>query len=332
MQFFQRQDNARQRTRWLIVLFIIALVVTSILLYGGVAMLTNLNQGWWDWVLFRNIAIITTLVIGAGSFLKVRELATDGGVTIADTLDGREVESDTIVIDERQLLHIVEEMALASGIPAPSVFILDREDGINAFAAGNTPDDAVIGVTRGSLKKLTRDELQALVAHEFSHILNGDIRLNLLIIGVLHGLGYIARAGKVIIKAGHAHEGIFSMHGIFMFGGIALYGLGGASLGLATLIRMAILRQRTHLADAAAIEFTRHPEALSQALKKIGGYTLGSGMISAHAEEAGHMMFAAPVAPEFLFIPSHPPLRERILTIEPHWDGTWIKPTRPTSV
>ncbi|MBE9041552.1 M48 family metalloprotease, partial [Oscillatoriales cyanobacterium LEGE 11467] len=186
MNFFEHQDRARQNTLYLIGLFLLAILATIVLLYGAIVWALN-EKLTWQPELFAIVAAGTVLSIGSGSVYKLIQLRA-GGKAIAEDLGGKLMNTASANDRERQLLNIVEEMSIASGIPIPAVYILDRERGINAFAAGFTPNDAVVGVTRGCLEQLDRDELQGVIAHEFSHILNGDMRLNLRLIGILQGL------------------------------------------------------------------------------------------------------------------------------------------------
>ncbi len=323
MDFFRRQEEAQRRSRLLVVLFLVALVLNVCLLYGALALFTDWNEGWLDWRLLGWVAVGTTLVVVTGSLLRMRQLAY-GGVIIAQGLGGRELDPDTRDAEERMLLNVVEEMAIAAGLPVPTVCLLDRESGMNAFTAGNTVDDAVIGVTKGCLEKLTRDELQGIMAHQFSHILRGDMSLNLRIVGVLHGLSFIGRAGYAILRG---TSRIGSGGGGLLLWGLLLMGIGAIGTTLARLIKFAILRERTILADAAAVEFTRNPEGLISALKKIGGYTRSTRLVNiTDCEMMSHMMFGEASYVDSRFFSSHPPLFQRVLALEPSWNRQWSKP------
>ncbi|HIK15063.1 MAG TPA: M48 family metallopeptidase [Leptolyngbyaceae cyanobacterium M33_DOE_097] len=266
----------------------------------------------WDPTLLLTVAAITTSIVGTGSLYKTQQLKA-GGAVIATELGGTLIAPEDATPEEQELLNIVEEMAIAAGVPIPQVYLLDQEQGINAFAAGNTPSDAVIGVTRGTLEQLTRDELQGVIGHEFSHILNGDMRLNLRMVGLIHGLVLIYFTGRIVAEFRSRDEKGNAML-FFGFGLIAI-GLIGAFCG--NLIRSAISRQREFLADAAAVQFTRNPEGIAGALRKIGGYEHGTTLRSPHAEIHSHMLFGDGHT-TFLdgWLASHPPLAERIRRIE----------------
>ena len=191
MDFFERQDRARRNTKWLVLYFVAAvacIVLGLYLVFAGIFLRDQFERfgpsGFWQPQLFLGVAAGTCLVVLFGSLFKMAELRR-GGSAVAEMLGGQRIPPNTDDLDERKLLNIVEEMALASGMAVPPVYLLPDEGGINAFAAGHTPNDAVIGVTRGCVKLLNRDELQGVIAHEFSHILNGDMRLNLRLMGVI---------------------------------------------------------------------------------------------------------------------------------------------------
>ncbi|MCU0248233.1 MAG: M48 family metalloprotease [Bryobacter sp.] len=230
-------------------------------------------------------------------------------------------------------------MSIAAGLPIPDVYLLDEETGINAFAAGHDPADAVIGVTFGALKLLNRDELQGVIAHEFSHILNGDMRLNLRLMGWLHGLLGLVILGRVLTlrfarRSGSAAGPTGDRPGpwpVFHPAFLPVYVLGGTCLVagsfgafFARLIKAAVSRQREYLADAAAVQFTRNPSGLAGALVKIGGLGRRSAMSAARAEEASHMYFSEGMSPGwFRFTFTHPPLLKRIERINPYFDGKY---------
>src|SRR5688572_15653382 len=304
MDFFQRQDNARRRTRWLIAYFMAAIGALACTFY--LVSLPPYFHGnpekegsFWHPELFQWVVSVTVVFIALGSLIKIAKLRK-GGKAIALAMGGRALTEPATDPDERELQNIVEEMSIASGVPTPMVYVLDREPGINAFAAGFRPEDAVIGVTKGAMQFLTRDELQGVIAHEFSHILNGDMRLNLRLVGWLHGILWIALIGRGLLEASrrcipsNAGENDLKKAGLglFFFGsfiGVIIYGLGSAGVFFGHLIKSAVARQREFLADAAAVQFTRNPAGLANALKKIGG--VGSQIRSGMAEEASHMFF-----------------------------------------
>jgi len=350
MDFFARQDQARRHTVRLVLYFILAVALTVLLIYLIVAVIflrdgasDNLLR-LWDPGLFAGVAAATLLVILAGSLIKTAALAGGGGA-VARMLGGVLLNSQTDDPDERRLLNVVEEMAIASGTPVPEVYLLPGEGGINAFAAGFQSTQAAIGVTRGCMRLLSRDELQGVIAHEFSHILNGDMRLNIRLMGVVHGLICITVIGRVLLYSSSRHHA----YGRYALGarssgrgnnplpllGLGLLVIGGIGVLFARLIKSAVSRQREFLADAAAVQFTRNPDGLAGALKKIGGLTQGSRLQSAHAEEASHLFFGNGLKPSlFQGFSTHPPLIERIQAIDPQFDGTFpavsdIKPAEP---
>jgi len=342
MDFFEEQVFARKRSRRLVLLFALAVlgVIASVyllamLVYGlGAADAAGLRYMTGDYDDFTQRALAfwnsgvflfslgsTALVVGLGSLYKIAQLRA-GGPAVALGLGGRRVDPDSTRLEERRLLNVVEEMAIASGVPAPEVYVLDREPGINAFAAGNTTSDAVIGVTQGTLHLLRRDELQGVIAHEFSHILNGDSRINLRAIGLLHGIFLLALIGRFLIR-GSAHSGKKEGGGVAVIG-IGLLGIGSIGVFFGRMIQSSISRQRELLADASAVQFTRDSAGLAGALKKIGGASTGSHLQTAKADEASHIFFSNAVRRLPLFaglFRTHPPLADRIRKLEPNWDG-----------
>ncbi len=336
MDFFQYQEDARKRTRQLVVYYALAvaliigavyLVLAVGLLYGQSPEGQPVDHGdIWHLELFLWTAVIVGGVIGLGTLYKVSSLS-GGGKSVARMMGGKPIPSDTSDPDERRVLNVVEEMAIASGTPVPPVYILD-EDGINAFAAGFRASDAVIGVTRGCVEKLNRDELQGVIAHEFSHILNGDMRLNIRLIGVLFGILLITFIGQVLMRIGlysgmsggrrrssSSRGGGNGLPLAIMFLGIALLIIGSIGVFFGRLIKSAVSRQREFLADAAAVQFTRNPDGLAGALKKIGGYT--SKVNSVHSEEASHMFFANSLKSSLGgLLATHPPLKTRIRRLD----------------
>ncbi|MGV8893210.1 MAG: M48 family metallopeptidase [Burkholderiaceae bacterium] len=272
----------------------------------------------WDPKLFLYVVIGTLGVVVLGSLYKTAALAK-GGSAVAESLGGRLVNPNTTDPDEQQLRNVIEEMAIASGVPVPEVYVLDDENGINAFAAGHSPSDAAIGVTRGCMTLLNRDELQGVIGHEFSHILNGDMRLNLRLMGVIFGIVCLSVIGRVLL---YSRGGRSRGRNPIMLLGLALIVIGAIGVFFGRLIQAALSRQREFLADASAVQFTRNPAGLSRALQKIGG--TGSRLASAHAEEASHMLFGNGLGKPLLgLLATHPPLAERIHAIDPGWDGTF---------
>lgn len=342
MDFFARQDKARQASRWLVFWFALAVVLTVVAVYAVLALVFLRGEHpvgggpwWWNPELALWTAVGTLAVIGGGTLFKMIELSR-GGAVVAISLGGRPVSPQTTDPAERRLLNVVEEMAIASGVPVPDVYVLDAEEGINAFAAGLSPSDAVIGVTRGCLRALSRDELQGVIAHEFSHILNGDMRLNLRLIGWLNGLLCLAILGYYLLRAGAYSGGRSSSNrkgggNPLPLIGLALLIIGWIGVFFGRLIKSAVSRQREYLADAAAVQFTRNPAGLVGALKKIGGWLAGSRILSPAAEQASHMFFGNGLKPSWVesLFSTHPPLVERIRVWEPDFDGNFPLVTPP---
>ncbi len=338
MNFFTAQDKARRNTTRLIILFtlaVIALVVlTNILIIGSfVYMDMDETVSLWQLILQRADAKTVTIIslgvlllILLGSLYKIL-LLSKGGSVIAEMLGGTMVPRSTTDAEERRLLNIVEEMAIAAGMPVPRVYVL-RDNSINAFAAGKSHNTAVIGVTRGALTFLTRDELQGVIAHEFSHILNGDMRLNLRLLGVLNGILLIGIIGEYILRTLRVRSsGKKDTAGAIVLIGIGLLVIGYAGTFFGKWIKASVSRQREYLADASAVQFTRNKDSIAGALKKIGGLDDGSMLESPSASEYSHAYFAEGVT-EFMqsMFATHPPLEKRIRQIDPSWDGQYILP------
>jgi Zn-dependent protease with chaperone function len=248
-----------------------------------------------------------------------------GGSVIAERLGGRLIQSGTDDPDEQKLLNVVEEMAIAAGLSTPPVYV-SNETTINAFAAGFNETDAVIGVTRGTLERLNRDQLQGVIAHEFSHILHGDMRLNLNLITILSGVMFISQSGRVILYSmgSHHHRGRSQSAAPIMGLGLGLIIIGYIGTVFGSLIKSAVSRQREYLADASAVQYTRNPEGIGGALKIIGS-GIGSHIGSPRAEECSHMFFGDAIfARAFGFLATHPPIDKRILRIEPRWNGEYL--------
>ena len=337
MDFFETQDRARRRTKWLVFYLICALVAIVFASYWGVTFGMALSGDLldlWDPGRFILIATATCLLVFGGSIYKSSQLRQGGGV-VAKDLGGRLVLPHTRDLEERQLLNVVAEMAIASGTPVPQVYVMDEEMGINAFAAGTKPSNAVIGVTRGCLQLLSRSELQGVVAHEFSHIHNGDMRLNMRLIAVIFGLLILMLTGRIIlhsilrsafqprVSSGNRRErnggDVRALAIVVVIAGV-FFLVGGIGAIFARLIQAAVSRQREFLADASAVQFTREPAGLAGALKKIGGWNDGSSVRSPQALAVSHMFFAE----GGLFkwgMATHPPLQVRIRALEPDWVG-----------
>ncbi len=337
MDFFQYQEDARKRTKLLIFYYALAVAmiiagVYAVLILGMAFSGNNVQTGGappppppplWQPELLLWTVLGVGGIIGLGTLVKIATLS-GGGKSVAEMMGGTPIAAETSDFNERKLLNVVEEMAIASGTPVPPVYIIE-EEGINAFAAGFHASDAVIGVTRGCAEKLDRDELQGVIAHEFSHILNGDMRLNIRLIGVLFGILLITVCGRMLLRIGF-YSGMGGRrrssgngkgnNGLpLLLLGIALLIIGAIGVFFGRLIKSAVSRQREFLADAAAVQFTRNPDGLAGALKKIGGYT--SQLQSVHAEEASHMFFANSLKSSLGgLLATHPPLETRIQRLD----------------
>jgi Zn-dependent protease with chaperone function len=346
MDFFDRQEAARKSSRRLVIYFALAVIgvaaAVAAVVSGALALSSanmemsgdgkSVKPDFWNAEIFLSVGGGTIVVILLGSLFKSMALSA-GGSAVARSLGGRKIDSNTADADERKLLNVVEEMSIASGVPVPEVYLLEGEQGINAFAAGRTTSDAVIGATRGCVRLLSRDELQGVIAHEFSHILNGDMKLNLRLMGMLFGILMITIMGRVLLRSvmfsGHGHRrssgnkdggGVIAMVAF----GVALVVVGYLGVLAANLIKAAVSRQREFLADSSAVQFTRNPDGIGGALKKIGGLSAGSRVEDAHAEEASHMFFACGLKSSMAgAFATHPPLEQRIRAIDPSWDGRY---------
>jgi Zn-dependent protease with chaperone function len=321
MDFFSAQDAARTRSRTLVALFVGAVIAIIAAIYLIVhAVLGPGPGGPIDATLLLFVAVGVTLLVAAGSATRTAQLRR-GGPVVARMLGGRQVRPDTADELERRLVNVVEEMAIASGTPVPAIFVLDGEPGINAFAAGYTIDDAAVAVTRGALEQLSRAELQGVIAHEFSHILNGDMRLNIRLIGLLFGILLLAIVGRGLLRGGAMRGGGRRGRG----GGaqVAAIGFGLIAVGyigvfFGRLIQAAVSRQREYLADAAAVQFTRDPAGIAGALRRIAEASSGSRIVDHHAAEASHLFFANGLSRPFMtLLATHPPLPDRIRRLDP---------------
>ena len=324
MDFYSRQVEARRQTRWLVVAFIIAMIVVVGVL--DVVLLTLLSAAHREQPGFAPLDYVTSnpaaaffctlvvvAVIGFASLFKSVQLREGGGV-VARSLGGVRVGRDTADLKRKRLHNVIEEMAIASGVPMPEIYVLEQENGINAFAAGHSPANAAVTVTQGALDRLSRDELQGVIAHEFSHVLNGDMRLNVQLMGWLFGLFVVALIGRTLLRyAPRSRKGGAGLLGA----ALAVMVLGYVGLMCGRLLQAAVSRQRERLADASGVQFTRNPDGLKGALVKIAGVPEGSRIVSADAEQAAHMLFAPGVSRLFA---THPPLAERIRALDPHFD------------
>jgi Zn-dependent protease with chaperone function len=352
MDFFAAEQRAKKRTSRLLVLF--GFAVAGTIAAGYIATVLVLRaapqpgygQGRDPYQdasdiggeeplfrpgLFAAVSVVTLAVIGLASLYKWSEFS-GGGSAVAESVGARKVDPHTTDPREHQLLNVVEEMAIASGLPVPAVYIMDAEPAINSFAAGLTSSDAVVTVTRGALEKLSRDELQGVVAHEFSHILNGDMRLNVRISAIIFGILVIGLAGRATLwgmrfgRFGSSRKGGGVV--ILILGtGLALMVVGYIGYFFGRLIQASLSRQREFLADASAVQFTRNPGGVTGALKKIGGYAIGSTIETHKAAGISHFFFAQEFVSNFGGLwATHPPLPIRIRAIDPGFDGKFFEP------
>jgi len=343
MNFFESQDRVRKHTARLVFLFVLAvvtlIVMTNLLVmvaFGYINSQQIQDSGTFfqqiDWQTFAAVSVGVSVVVLVGSLYKIMALSA-GGKVVAEALGGQLIPRNTNDLNQRKLLNVVEEMAIASGTPAPPVYLLADEPGINAFAAGFSPRDAVIGVTRGTIDHLSRDQLQGVIAHEFSHIFNGDMRLNIRLMGILNGILIIGMIGYYILYStsfsGRSRSNNKSAGGILALGvGLMVIGFAGTFFG--GLIKAAVSRQREYLADASAVQFTRNPDGIAGALKRIGGLESGSKVENPGAPEVSHAFFAQGVSGFMQSLSAtHPPLAKRILRIDPQWDGTFMSSDKP---
>ncbi len=344
MDFFEHQEVARKKTHLLVFYFILALIGIIAAVYALAVFIFvilepegkgSVGLHLWDPSILIFSAGGTAAVVFLASTFKTLQLS-GGGEVVARELGGREVDINTTDFHERRLLNLVEEMAIATGVPVPTVFVMDSEDSINAFAAGKSPSDAVIGVTRGCMTLLTRDELQGVIAHEFSHILNGDMRLNIRLMGLLFGILFLALIGEIILR--NAFRGNISSSRkegagialVMLAAGLGLLIIGYVGSFFANLIKASVSRQREFLADASAVQFTRNPDGIAGALMKIGGLSSGSKVAHPMARDASHLFFGS--AFQSQLFATHPPLSQRIGRLLPHWSGEFSEVSlRPIS-
>ncbi|HZZ17883.1 MAG TPA: M48 family metallopeptidase [Opitutaceae bacterium] len=361
MDFFAAEGRAKKRSSRLMLLFGLAVAGTVVAGYFMTVFGLRASAGYqaarhgysrsydsdqepadfslWQPKVFAGVTAATLAVIGLASLYKWTEFRS-GGAAVAESVGGRRVDPHTTDPKEHQLLNVVEEMAIASGVPVPAVYILDEEPAINAFAAGLTPDDAVVTVTRGTLEKLKRDELQGVVAHEFSHILNGDMRINIRVSAIIFGILVLGLAGRGVLwsmrfgrvssdRNEKGNGGAMLVLGI----GLALMVIGYVGYFFGRLIQASLSRQREYLADASAVQFTRNPDGIATALKKIGGYAIGSNLETHRAAEISHFFFAQAFRSNFGGLwATHPTLGQRIFAIDPSFDGKFIDPPQMVDV
>ena len=338
MNFYEAQAGARRNTAWLVALFALAvagLVLAAVLVVLIALGVLQARRGGGSlpveagWSLFLPVTLGVLLVVGLGSLFKMSQLS-QGGRVVAESLGGALLPRSSQDPLHRRVLNVVEEMALAAGLPVPSVYLLD-EAGINAFAAGWTTHDAVIGLTRGAAESLSREELQGVIAHEFSHIAGGDMSRNLRLTGALHGILLLGIVGYYLLHALRFGAGSRDRKGglgaALVVAAVGLLVVGYVGTFFGNMIKAVISRQREFLADASAVQFTRNPQGISGALKKIGGAVAGSRLQCAAAAEFSHFYFAGGGRAAFTsLLATHPPLDERVRRLDPAWDGRWLQP------
>lgn len=330
MDFFGRQEQARRLTHWLVALYVASLITVIAAIDAVVLTLIALMGGdtpqWPDpqWLATHPLAVIFSTLSIAGvilfaSLYRHAELRAGGGF-VALALGGQRVLPDTVDPLRQRLLHVAEEMAIACALPVPEVHVLEQESGINAFAAGLNAADAAIAVSRGALELLDRAELQGVVAHEFSHILNGDMRLNTRLLGPLFGLTVLSLLARLTLfhlprLGGRGRQGLFVLGASLLASAVLVIRAVGSFCG--RLIQAAVSRQREYLADAAAVQFTRDPRGLRNALVKIGAALTGSRLVHPEAEEIAHLLFAPA---RHSALATHPALTARIRALDPGFD------------
>ncbi len=343
MDFFQQQDIARRNARLLLVLFLSAVFLLIVLLNLVVAGFLYFNEdfnvysgrrpgdflAYFSLARFGAIGLAVTATVALVVLFKWIQLSS-GGKVVAESMGGTRILPQTDDPAERRCLNVVEEMALAANMPVPSVYVMNDERGINAFAAGIVPADAIVAVTRGTIDHLKRDELQGVIAHEFSHILNGDMRLNIRLAAMLKGITFIGDVGHFLLRSSTRHrsgssDGRSNSGGALPLLGLALLLLGWLGGLAAGFIKAAISRQKEYLADASAVQFTRNPEGIADALKVIGGYVPGTLVHAARANEMSHIFFGQIEHHLWQVFATHPPLPERIRRVDPRWDGQFIQ-------
>ncbi|OZB05441.1 MAG: hypothetical protein B7X54_05420 [Idiomarina sp. 34-48-12] len=334
VNFFEHQQQAKRNTGLLVVLFLVAftliigfVAVVTAAIFGGVAIQQN-GEYHFSWQPIAWVVVIVGGGILTAMLVKWLSLKP-GGHVVAESLGGVRIEPNSTDPLERRILNVVEEMAIAANMPVPAVYLLPNEANINAFAAGYESKDAVIGLTRGAVETFSREQLQAVVAHEFSHILNGDMRLNIRLIAALAGILLIAHVGRIFLHSARFSSSRRRGNGNALpLVGLALFIIGYIGVFFGNIIKAAVSRQREYLADAAAVQFTRNPEALSGALQQIGAREYGSKIDHANADETAHLFFGQALSSWFTLMATHPPLDKRIKRIQPSWNGRYPKPNK----
>ena len=344
MNFFAQQDVARRNSRLLTLMFLAAVFLLILLTNALVAAFLYFGQdyniysgsregfqgflSYFTWARFGSLALAITATVAMVVLVKWMQLST-GGRSVAESMGGSRILPQTRDKAERRCLNVVEEMALAANMPVPPVYVMNEERGINSFAAGITPADAIVAVTRGTIEHLKRHELQGVIAHEFSHILNGDMRLNIRLAAMLKGITFIGDVGYFLLRSSNrSRTGVSAKRGeggSLSLLGLALWVLGWLGGLAAGFIKAAISRQKEFLADACAVQYTRDPEGIGDALKVIGGYIPGTLVHAARAAEMSHIFFGQIEHKLWQVFATHPPLEQRIHRIDTDWDGAFIE-------
>lgn len=329
MDFFGEQELRRRKSRWLVVWYVLAVAFAAASYCLAIAALYALGvlyatgEASVPWQVYALTAALVGGTIVLVSAYRMWQLSR-GGQVLAELLGARYVDPEKCTPAERRLLNVVEEIAIASGVTVPPVYLLADERAVNALVAGYSPNEAVLIMTRGALDKLSRDELQGVVGHEFSHILNGDMVLNVRLAGLLAGLTWLGEQGEaMVLRAARQVRGVprekrnADAVGALLGAFLAFVGFPGTLA--ANAIKAAISREREFLADAASVQFTRNPEAIAGALDSILALPASTRVAAAHAEGLAHMFFAPAVAHWWGF-PTHPPIRDRIKRAHPRFE------------
>ncbi|WP_199432133.1 M48 family metallopeptidase [Qaidamihabitans albus] len=321
MNFFERQHEVRRMSSRLVWLFALAVIGIVAVVDAAVWIGFGLGNRPVESALtvLAIVSGIAIVLIGLASWIRMLLLRRGGGGKVARSVGGVYVPEDTTDPELRRLRNVVEEVAIASGMPVPELYLLPNEPGINAFAAGWTPGDAAVAVTRGTLERLNRDELQGVIAHEFSHVINGDMRLNIRLMGVLFGILGLAVVGRIMLAGGGRGGSRRNNAGPLLLVALAALIAGYIGVFAGRLIKAAVSRQREYLADASAVQFTRQTEGIAGALMKIGGLREGSKLRSGKAEDVSHMLFGEGMNFSSMFA-THPPLAKRIQVLDPTFD------------
>jgi len=330
VNFFQHQHKARRKTWLLIVYFLMAVVMIMLAVNLAVFAVFFISGepsaaidglvGWINqpYVFWISLATLVVIIIGSlNTFFKLRS----GGRAVAELVGARKIESNTTDLQERRLINVVEEMSIASGTPVPELYVLE-DNAINAFVAGYRPTETVLVVTRGGLDAFSRDELQGVIGHEYSHIFNGDMRINIRLMGILAGILLIGQIGGFLLRSSGRSRGRNNKGGgQLVVLGLALFIIGYIGLFFGSLIKAAISRQREFLADASSVQFTRNPDGIAGALWAIKEHVQSSQLVNSHAEDISHFCFSDAVGAKFIsLMATHPPLEDRIKAINPHFD------------